>query len=138
MRKIIVLTVLLLAFASSAFAAGWTATATVADEASVSAAVALPSGTFKGPIRSLTVYVPTIDSATVGLQVSGDGGSTYADLRSLNNNTNIVYTSTAAGTGGYFVTFPGVDFSQFTHVKVKCGAAQTTAAVDFIIYGVGD
>lgn len=138
MRKLILIVAALsVLICGPALAAGpWIASAVVAQSGTVSAAVTLPgSNIFGSPIRTLTLYIPTIDSATVGLQVSGDGGTTYADLRSLNNGTNMVYTSTAAGTGGYFMSFPGVDFGNFTHVKVKCGAAQTSAARTFILYG---
>jgi len=131
MRKSFALFTLLLAVlvAAPAMAAPWvgTATLTQATDNQVTAAVALPgTAAIKGPISTLSLYVPTIDSSTVYLQVSGDGGTTYADLRFFNNGTNMVLGSSAAGTGGFIMNFPGVDFRNFTHIKVKCGSAQTT------------
>jgi len=131
MKKFLVLVTLLLAvmIGGQAQAAGpWTATATLAyaTDNQVTPAVALPGSNILGSrLSTIALYVPTIESSTVYLQVSGDGGTTYADLRFFNNGTNMVLGSSAAGTGGFIMTFPGVDFRNFTHVKVKCGTGQT-------------
>jgi len=89
----------------------------VADN-TTSAAVSIPKGA-----TQLAVYVPTITSSTVYLQVSGDGGTTYADYRSTPNGTNMILTGPAAGTGDLTFDVPG-GIGAFTHLKVKCGTAQ--------------
>lgn len=90
----------------------------VVTDNTTSAAVAIPKGATK-----IAVYVPTITSSTVYLQVSGDGGTTYAEYRSTPNGTNMILTGPAAGTGGYTFDVPG-GIGAFTHLKVKCGTAQ--------------
>ncbi|MDA8120985.1 MAG: hypothetical protein M0Z38_00270 [Deltaproteobacteria bacterium] len=96
-----------------------TATLAYATDNTVTPAVAIPKA-----VTHLAVYVPTIESSTVYLQVSGDGGTTYADYRSTPNGTNMILTGPAAGTGGYTFDVPG-GIGAFTHVKVKCGTGQT-------------
>ncbi len=96
-----------------------TATLAFATDNAVTPAVAIPKGATR-----IAVYVPTIESSTVYLQVSGDGGTTYADYRSTPNGTNMILTGPAAGTGGYTFDVPG-GIGAFTHVKVKCGTGQT-------------
>ncbi len=129
MRKyaILFLAVLLAAICAVPALAGnpYVATATLAyaTDNAVTPAVAIPKAATK-----LAVYVPTIESSTVGIQVSGDGGTTYADYRSFNNGTNMVFTSSAAGTGGFIMYVPG-DIGAFTHLKVKCGTGQTADRV---------
>jgi len=106
------------AFAGNPYVAS--AVLTQATDNTTSAAVAIPKGA-----KSLAVYVPTIDSSTVYLQVSGDGGTTYADYRSTPNGTNMILTGPASGTGALTFDVPG-GIGAFTHIKVKCGTAQTT------------
>ena len=127
MKKYALLSLAVLLLAAGVFTpafAGnpWTGTAlitggVVADN-TTSAAVAIPKA-----VKYLSVYVPTITSSTVYLQVSGDGGTTYADYRSTPNGTNMILTGPAAGTGGYIFDVPG-GIGAFTHLKVKCGTAQ--------------
>jgi hypothetical protein len=84
------------------------------------AVVAIPKAA-----KSIAVYVPTIDSSTVYLSVSGDGGTTYAPYRSTPNGTNMILTGPAAGTGGYTFDVPG-GIGGFTHLKVTLGTGQST------------
>jgi hypothetical protein len=106
-----------------------TAVVTVATDNDTSAALALPKN-----ISKVVLYVPTIDSATVSLQVSANSGTTYDDLFCFNNGTNTVLWSTAAGTGGMYVEVP-CDMYPYTHLKVQTGAGQTSDR-SFVVYGV--
>jgi len=99
-----------------------TATITVATSPDnvTSTAVTIPRGA-----EGVSIYVPTITSSTVSLKVSHDGGTTYDDLFCMNNNTNLVLASSAAGTGGMYLQFPadcGIGF--YNRLKVFCGSAQ--------------
>jgi len=85
-----------------------------------SAAVAIPKNSTR-----VALYVPTVETTIVSLLVSGDGGTTYAALRSIPNGTNLVLTSGASGTGGYVMDIPG-GVGAYTHVKVYCASVQTS------------
>jgi hypothetical protein len=111
------------AFVSPAFAGNpYVATAllTQSVDQNNSAAVAIPKSATK-----IAVYVPTVETTIVSLLVSGDGGTTYAALRSIPNGTNLVLTSGASGTGGYIMDIPG-GVGAYTHVKVYCASVQTS------------
>ena len=80
----------------------------------------------------LQVVVPTIDSATLTLQVSQDN-STFQNLHIIDptvGDNNVV--ATAAGTGAITVLMP---MGGFQYVKLVAGAAQSTAAVAFSLRG---
>lgn len=109
------------AFAGNPYVA--TATLAFATDNAVTPAVAIPKAA-----KYLAVYVPTIETSTVFLQVSGDGGTTYADYRSTPNGTNMILTGPASGTGALTFDVPG-GIGAFTHVKVKCGTGQTADRV---------
>jgi len=99
-----------------------TATITVATSPDnvTSTAVTIPRGA-----EGVSVYVPTITSSTISLKVSHDGGTTYDDLFCMNNNTNIVLASSAAGTGGMYLQFPpDCNIGFYNKLKVFCGSAQ--------------
>jgi len=106
------------AFAGNPYVVSALMTGGVVADNTTSVAVAIPKAATK-----LAVYVPTITSSTVFLQVSGDGGTTYADYRSTPNGTNMILTGPAAGTGGLIFDVPG-GIGAFTHLKVKCGTEQ--------------
>ena len=95
-----------------------TATVTVATDNPLSSAVSIPRGA-----EWVDIYVPTITSATVSLRVSPDGGTTYDDLFCLNNGTNTVLWSSAAGTGGMYLQSP-CRISAYNKLKILCGAGQ--------------
>ncbi len=97
-----------------------TATVTVATDNQTSAAVSIPRGA-----DWFSIYVPTITSSTVSVKVSHDGGTTYDDLFCLNNGTNSVLWSSAAGTGGmYLQPPPDCRISFYNKLKVYCGSGQ--------------
>lgn len=109
------------AFAGNPYVA--TATLAYATDNVTTPAVAIPKAA-----KYLAVYVPTIETSTVFLQVSGDGGTTYADYRSTPNGTNMILTGPASGTGALTFDVPG-GIGAFTHIKVKCGTGQTADRV---------
>ena len=74
--------------------------------------------------RYLLITIPTIDTATLKLQVSLTSGGTYQDLSSA---------TTASGTGAYNTTF---NLFGWRHIKIVTSAAQTTATVAFSVQGV--
>lgn len=97
-----------------------TITGGVVTDNTLSSAATIPRG-----VDYFTIYVPTITSATVSVKVSPDGGTTYDDLFCLNNGTNSVLWSSAAGTGGMYLSPPpDCRISFFNRLKVYTGAAQ--------------
>jgi hypothetical protein len=93
------------------------------------------AATIPRSVESVSIYVPTITSATVSLKVSHDGGTTYDDLFCLNNNTNTVLWSSAAGTGGMYLQAPidcGIGF--YNKLKVLSGAAQAADRSFIVIF----
>jgi hypothetical protein len=126
----------LLAFAVSPAAAWHDGYATVVitggvvTDNTLSTAATIPRG-----VESVSIYVPTITSATVSLKVSHDGGTTYDDLFCLNNNTNTVLWSSAAGTGGMYLQAPidcGIGF--YNKLKVLTGSAQAADRSFVVIF----
>jgi hypothetical protein len=102
--------------------------AVVADEGTTSAEVDLGA-----PYRSLQVEIPTIDSATVSVQVARSQGGTFRTMSYISTNDgDDDPAATSASTGGIMVVFP---FFGFQHLKILCGATQTTAAVTFYVQG---
>ena len=102
----------------------------VVTDNTLSTAVTIPRGA-----EGVSIYVPTITSATISLKVSHDGGTTYDDLFCMNNNTNIVLASSAAGTGGMYLQFPAdcrIDF--YNRLKVLSGAAQAADRTFKVIF----
>lgn len=99
---------------------------TVAKDGTTSAAVDLQRA-----YDTLLVYVPTIDSSSVKVQVSHDG-TTFADPYTTDpasGNQKAIITT--AGTGALFWAIP----FGYQHAKIVCGASQTTAARTFKIKG---
>ena len=94
---------------------------TVAKSGTTSAEVDL-----EGPCDSVQVIIPTIDTATVALQVAleYDGSNTYYTLG--NSQT------TVSGTGNYATEFR---LGGYRYIKIVCSAAQTTAARTFYVRG---
>ncbi len=74
--------------------------------------------------RYLLVTIPTIDTATLKLQVSLTQGGTYQDLST---------TTTASGTGAFNTTF---NLFGWRYIRIVSSAAQTTATVAFDVQGV--
>lgn len=95
-----------------------TSTATIANGASLSDAVAVNGGDVIG------IYLPTITSAAISFQVSHDGGTTYSDLYT---GAGAEVTLGAATTGARFHSAPA-GMSGITHLKVRSGP--TGAAVN--------
>ena len=105
----------------------WT-TATVAKSGTTSSEVDLGR-----EYENLQVYIPTIDTAQVNIQVSEKSGGTFADLYATDltdgSNSKLI---TASGTGGFHWTVP---IGGFQYIKIKCSAAQSTAARTFRVCG---
>ncbi len=93
-----------------------------------STAIAVPRG-----VEKAAIYVPTITSATISLKGSHDGGTTYDDVFCLNNGTNVVLASSAAGTGGMMLEL-GCNVSFYSHLKVYAGAAQAADRTFTVIW----
>ncbi|MBM3120434.1 MAG: hypothetical protein FJ006_12990 [Chloroflexi bacterium] len=83
---------------------------------------------------TLIVIIPTIDEASVNVQVAEKTGGTFQDLylTSLTDGDDDKPITTA-GTGGATWTVP---IGGFQFIKIKTSAAQTTAAVTFRVCGV--
>ena len=77
-----------------------------------------------GRYRYLLVTIPTIDPATLKLQVCLTHGGTYKDLSTA---------TTASGTGNFNTTF---NIYGWRYVKIVASAAQSTAALEFDVQGV--
>lgn len=128
MRKLL-LALLILTLAVPVMAAGWTKTALltggVVTDNTLSAAIALPSAgvVFGGASKYVSLYVPTITSSTVQVYGSVDGTNFYP-IHGISNATNMVAELSAAGTGGFTMTFPSIDFRVFTHLKIYCATEQ--------------
>jgi hypothetical protein len=73
----------------------------------------------------LNIYIPTIDSANVSLQVSDKAGGTYAHL---GLSTNVF----AAATGGLYTTF---ELGGYQFIKILSSETQSTAEVTFKVRG---
>ena len=103
-------------------------TATIAKNGTTSGAVDLGK-----PFRSLLIYTPTIDSATLTLTTAMTADGTFQTLSviSTNDADDDAITATA-GTGAINITVP---FFGWQHFKIVAGAAQTTAAVTFYVAG---
>jgi len=107
-----------------------TVTGGVVTDNQTGSAVSIPRGA-----EGVSVYVPTITSSTVSLKVSHDGGTTYDDLFCMNNNTNIVLASSAAGTGGMYLQFgPDCNIGFYNKLKVYCGSAQAADRAFKVIF----
>ena len=97
---------------------GWK-TATIADEGTASGETDLGHD-----YDFLDIIIPTIDSATLKIQVAQVAGGTYQDLGDG--------ITTATTTGGYSDTFK---LGGWQHIKVVSSATQSTAAVTFSVRG---
>ena len=102
----------------------------VVTDNTLSTAVALPKN-----VSKIGIFVPSITSAAISLKVSPDGVN-YDDLFCMQNGTNTILWSTAAGTGGMFVEVP-CNMFLWKYAKVLSGAAQA-ADHYFQICGVED
>ncbi len=78
-----------------------------------------------GMYKYLKVIIPTIDSATLKLQVSDTEGGTFRDLGAS--------VTTATTTGAYSDTW---NLAGWRYVRIVASAAQTTVAVTFSVQGV--
>lgn len=103
-------------------------TATVAKDGTESGEVDLGRD-----FEKVLVIIPTIDSATVTVEIVKDEGGTAYDMNQLDADaTGSFASATTAGTGGIACIFPcGAQF-----IKILCGAAQTTAARTFYVRGL--
>ena len=82
--------------------------------------------------ESLSMYVPTLDSATVAVHASTAAGGTFATVSVTKEDGTRAAVLAGASTGGYFWTVPlGAQY-----IKVVCGAAQTSAARTFKVRGI--
>ena len=73
----------------------------------------------------LNVVIPTLDSATVKVTVSEAINGTYYNLDAV---------TTATGTHNYATTFK---LGGYRYIKLVASAAQTTAAIDCRVRGLG-
>lgn len=71
------------------------------------------------------VIIPTLDAATVKVQVGETPGSTFYNLDSV---------TTTSGTHNYATTFK---LGGYRYIKLVASAAQTTAAIDCRVRGLG-
>ena len=71
------------------------------------------------------VIIPTLDAATVKVQVAEKASGTYYDLDSV---------TTTSGTHNYATTFK---LGGYRFIKLVASAAQNTAAVDLRVSGLG-
>lgn len=77
--------------------------------------------------------VPTLDSSTLVIYGSVDGGTTYRVIKDGLGNQLMNF---AAGTGNFIVAARDmVDLVGCTHIKPVCGSAQNTAARTLTLYG---
>lgn len=106
-------------------------TATIAKDGTTSGEVDLGRA-----YQRLMVVVPTIDSATISILVAEKAGGTFQNLylASLTDGDDD-QPITTAGTGGFTWSVP---IGGFQFIKIKAGAAQTTAARTFRVCGVRD
>ena len=74
--------------------------------------------------RYMLITIPTIDTATLKLQVSLTHGGTYGDLSTA---------TTASGAGLFNTTF---NIYGWRYLRIVASAAQTTAALEFDVQGV--
>ena len=74
--------------------------------------------------RYLLITIPTIDTATLKLQVSLTHGGTYGNLSTA---------TTASGAGLFNTTF---NIYGWRYLRIVASAAQTTAALEFDVQGV--
>ena len=100
-------------------------TCVLAKNGTVSAVVTLPN-----TVSDVRLYAPTLDNATVKLQVSPDG-TNYGDAWWPGDDNAPAQWITAAPTGGWAVDVSRLVLPGYK-VRIVCGAAQTTAAVTFI------
>ncbi len=109
---------------------GSTVTATIAKDGTTSGVADLGR-----PYERVLIAIPTIDSATVSLQVAETTGGTYRVLHYFAPEaaTSQLWATTA-GTGGIEVVCEHLGGFEF--VKVVTGAAQTSAAVTFSLRGI--
>lgn len=106
-------------------------TATIAQGATLSQEVNL------GRVyQRLMVIIPTIDEASVNIQVSEKSGGTFQDLylTSFTDGDDDKAITTASGGGFAWV----VPIGGFQFIKIQTSAQQTTAAVNFRVCGVRD
>lgn len=86
------------------------------------------------PYETLMVIIPTIDEASISVQVAEKTGGTFQDLYITSlSDADDDQAITTAGTGGITWTVP---IGGFQFIKIKTSAAQTTAAVTFRVCGV--
>ena len=103
-------------------------TATIAHNGTVSGAVDLGK-----PFKSLAVFVPTIDNATVAVHTAMTADGTYQGLNVIStNDADDDPILCSASTGAINVTVP---FFGWQHLKFVAGAAQATAARTIYVAG---
>ena len=73
----------------------------------------------------MKVIIPTLDAATVKVQVAESTADTFYNLDAV---------TTASGTHNYATTFK---LGGYRYIKLVASAAQTTAAIDFRVCGLG-
>uniref|UniRef100_A0A6M3L363 Uncharacterized protein n=1 Tax=viral metagenome TaxID=1070528 RepID=A0A6M3L363_9ZZZZ len=86
--------------------------------------------------QRIMVVIPTIDEASVNIQVAEKTGGTFQDLyiTSLTDGDDDKIITTASVGGTTWVAPLG----GFQFIKIQTSAAQTTAAVTFRVCGVRD
>lgn len=78
-----------------------------------------------GNFMYINVIIPTLDSATVKVQVAESLGDTFYNLDSV---------TTATGTHNYGTT---LKCGGYRYIKLVASAAQSTAAIDIRVRGLG-
>lgn len=73
----------------------------------------------------LNVVIPTLDTATVKVQVAESIKDTFYDLDTV---------TTSSGTHNYATTFT---LGGYRYIKLVASAAQSTAAIDLRVRGIG-
>lgn len=73
----------------------------------------------------MKVIIPTLDPTTIKVQVAESPGHTFYDLDSI---------TTSSGTHNYATTFK---LGGYRYIKLVASAAQTTAAIDCRVCGLG-
>jgi len=86
------------------------------------------------PYRFILIDIPTIDTATVTVQVARESGGTFRNLYvtdAADGGPNKVIADSGTGAFMWMVEAGGVQY-----IKMYASAAQSTAAVTFYIRGL--
>jgi len=103
-------------------------TATIAQTATLSDAVKIEQ------FNKFGLYVPAIDEASIEFKVAEAEEGTYDYVYSDNKTTKAVTIN--ASEGGFYVDATILEpLFPYSWIKVEVGAAQNTAAVEFIFIG---